>query len=435
MKGKRIVSLLTAALCTFSLCTPVSAADEITYGVLKYVKLDEDKNGLYDSIEITWCDFGVADVVVPAEIEGLPVTSIEGNAFYGRDIEHIELPDTLKKIGYTAFCSCDSLKEFYIPAGVEIIEDNSFFYWCDSIENVYVSENNQHFCSVDGVLYSKDKATFMYYPVGRKDASVTIPEGVTRIEDFAFNGCKNIKEVILPETLISIGDRSFDNSGLTTVKIPESVRQIDYGAFRDTPFYQNQFGVIYANAWVVGCDADITEAIIADDTKHISDYAFSGCSKLKSLTLPESLVSIGRRAFFECSKLESVVLPESVSTIGEEGLTPENLKKAVIKNPACEIFDNEYTIKKTAVIYGHEGSTAQAYAEKYGREFMVLVGNRICGDISGNDTVDLYDAIEVAKSIMGMRVLTDEEIAVADFNRDGTVNLYDVVEIARYIMK
>ena len=434
---KKLTAAVMSALCAFQLCAPASAyAEETkgTYGVLKYTKLDENKDGTYDGIEITWCDYGVTDVAVPAEIEGLPVISIGGNSFYGRDVVHVELPETLKRIRYCAFCSCDDLKEFYIPSGVELIEENSLFYWCDSVENVYVSENNPYFCSVDGVLYSKDKTTYMYYPVGRTAETVLIPEGVTRVEAFAFNGCESVKEVILPQTLISIGDRAFDSSGLTNVTIPESVQKIDYDAFGYTPFWQNQFGVIYADSWVLGCDKNITEAVINDGIKHISDYAFRGCNKLKTLTLPDSLVSIGKGAFYECWDLETIVVPTSVSSIDESGLCAVGLEKAVIKNPVCEISDDDSTIWEKTVIYGYDGSTAQAYAEKYGRKFMRLIGDKVCGDISGNDSVDLYDAIEIAKANMGMRELTEEELTIADFNSDGVINLYDVIAIAKYIM-
>ena len=58
----------------------------------------------------------------------------------------------------------------------------------------------------------------------------------------------------------------------------------------------------------------------------------------------------------------------------------------------------------------------------------------ILGDISGNGKIDLYDAIEIAKAIMGLRTFTDEEMIIADFNMDGTVDLYDAIEIARALL-
>ena len=56
------------------------------------------------------------------------------------------------------------------------------------------------------------------------------------------------------------------------------------------------------------------------------------------------------------------------------------------------------------------------------------------GDISGNGEIDLYDAIEIAKAIMGLRTFTDEEMIIADFNMDGAVDLYDAIEIARTLL-
>ena len=56
------------------------------------------------------------------------------------------------------------------------------------------------------------------------------------------------------------------------------------------------------------------------------------------------------------------------------------------------------------------------------------------GDISGNGEIDLYDAIEIAKAIMGLRTFTAEEMIIADFNMDGAVDLYDAIEIARTLL-
>ena len=56
------------------------------------------------------------------------------------------------------------------------------------------------------------------------------------------------------------------------------------------------------------------------------------------------------------------------------------------------------------------------------------------GDISGNGKIDLYDAIEICKNIMGMRTFTDEEKAIADFNKDGIVNIYDAIGIAKELL-
>ena len=73
----------------------------------------------------------------------------------------------------------------------------------------------------------------------------------------------------------------------------------------------------------------------------------------------------------------------------------------------------------------------RAYAERYCRRFVSIED---IGDISGNGEIDLYDAIEISKAIMGLRTFTDEEMIIADFNMDGTVDLYDAIEIARTLL-
>ena len=163
--------------------------------------------------------------------------------------------------------------------------------------------------------------------------------------------------------------------------------------------------------------------IIPDRVVKIGKYAFYDCRSLKEITIPESVASIDNCAFKNCSVLETVL----------------------IKNPECEIYDSADTIFNNLIfdeetgedfncfngtIYGYENSTAQAYAEKYGYNFKLFVQ----GDISKNDLIDLYDAIEISKYIMNITDIDEDTILLADINRDGVTDLYDAIEIAKTLL-
>ncbi len=163
--------------------------------------------------------------------------------------------------------------------------------------------------------------------------------------------------------------------------------------------------------------------IIPDRVVKIGKYAFYDCRSLKEITIPESVASIDNCAFKNCSVLETVLM----------------------KNPECEIYDSADTIFNNlifdeetgedfnsinGIIYGYENSTAQAYAEKYGYNFKLFVQ----GDISKNDLIDLYDAIEVVKYVVKIRTFTETDKQFADFTGNDAVDLYDAIEIARTLI-
>lgn len=126
-----------------------------------------------------------------------------------------------------------------------------------------------------------------------------------------------------------------------------------------------------------------------------------------------------------------------VSKISDYALLSDIITSVTFDNPACEIFDSATTINENAMIYGFWESTAHDYAIKYNREFVSLNGepDYIQGDITGDGNINLYDAIEICKYIMGMKPLTEEEEAMADFDGNDVVDLYDAIGIAKKLLE
>ena len=167
---------------------------------------------------------------------------------------------------------------------------------------------------------------------------------------------------------------------------------------------------------------------------------------MKNVIIPDRVVKIGKYAFYDCRSLKEITIPESVASIDNCAFKNCSvLETVLIKNPECEIYDSADTIFNNLIfdeetgedfncfngtIYGYENSTAQAYAEKYGYNFKLFVQ----GDISKNDLIDLYDAIEVVKYIMKIRTFTETDKQFADFTGNGVVDLYDAIEIARTLI-
>ena len=135
--------------------------------------------------------------------------------------------------------------------------------------------------------------------------SVNIPNSVTSIGGDAFRDCSSLTSITIPNSVTSIGGRAFWGClSLTSVTIPNSVTSIGYEAFEGTAWYNNQpDGLVYAGKVAYKYKGDMpenTKIILNDGTLGISESAFRNCSSLTSVTIPNSVTSIGNEAFQYC---------------------------------------------------------------------------------------------------------------------------------------
>lgn len=129
------------------------------------------------------------------------VTSIGNSAFSDcPNLSEIILPDSLTSMGDSVFARCTGIKSIMIPENAEKLSDN-IFYGCTLLTDINVSENNKNYCSVGGVLFSKDKTQLIRYPVGKTKTLYAVPDGIVKIVDEAFDSCDNLTKVILPESI------------------------------------------------------------------------------------------------------------------------------------------------------------------------------------------------------------------------------------------
>ncbi len=222
-------------------------------------------------------------------LSSLPEQAFEDCA----NLQEVILPEGVTSIGKQAFSACSDLESVSLPASVTSIGRDAFDP--PNLLSVNVDQGNAVYSSVDGVLFSKDKKTMIFCPKG-KSGSFAIPSGVKVIGKSAFALCRNLIGITIPDGVEKIGERAFDNSGITSLELPDSVTVMENNA-------------------LINCSSLTSLKLSANLTK-ISDYALSGIG-VESLALPASVTSIGSQAFQSCSSLKSLVIPASVTSIGQ----------------------------------------------------------------------------------------------------------------------
>ena len=214
------------------------------------------------------------------------VTHIGEKAFYRcESLQDIVIPDSVTYIGKDSFNTCSSLKSIVIPDSVTYIGAGAFcfsnlesvmigsnvtyigkeaFRNYGTISSITVAEENQHYKSVNGSLYTKDGKTLIQYASGKNDTSFEVPSGVTTISSGAFWGCKYLETIVISNSVTSIGDYAF------------------------------------------GSCKNLKSVVMPDSLTSIGGEAFFRCESLRGVVIPDSVKLIGKNAFYACDSLESV---------------------------------------------------------------------------------------------------------------------------------
>ena len=278
--------------------------------------------------------------------------------------EEYSIPDGVLNIGNSAFAQCTKLTSITIAETVTSIKYGAFWK-CEYLNNINVSESNQKYSSLDGVLFNKNKTELIQYPIGKTDREYTIPDDVEKIGDKAFylcnritsiiisegvktigeaafrdceklasvimqNGlenigkeaffqCGNLRKVEMPDTVTYIGAHAFATcSNLSNIRLSNGLTSIEYGTFYQTnlPSITIPEGITDIGSCAFSCCTNLRSINMSNNVINIGNDAFYCCNKLTSIAIPNNVTEIKDNTFQRCSKLENVIIPEGVLSIG-----------------------------------------------------------------------------------------------------------------------
>ncbi len=301
------------------------------------------------------------------------------------NLEKLILREGIKQIDGYAFSHINKLTSVDIPAGVDSIRNDAFTY-DPALQAINVSSANSKYCSVDGILFSKDKKRLLAFADGHGQ-NYTVPDGTQVIDIEAFRGATALKGVVMPKSL----------------------RQIEHLAFFDC--------------------SSLTEMLVPHGVTTIDNYAFGSCTSLWRADLPATLTYLGYNAFYNAPTLW-------------------NLNVKATTPPTCQVYIDTHSSQISEPFMAEHYSNvqltvpegcAQAYrqadvwkkfthiAETYFPEEFIR------GDVNNDGKVNITDVTVLINYLLSGNAAA-VNVNAADVNEDTRVNITDVTVLINYLL-
>ena len=269
-----------------------------------------------DCSKLTRSDFASIESLCGIEfgdVDANPLSFTGRLQVNGKEVTELVIPNSVTNIGNYAFYNCHELTSINIPSSVKNV-GSSAFQDCTGLTKVEFA-SIESFCNIQ---FDNTEANPLFYAHhlfinGNEVEDVVLPNGLTAIDN-RFQGCADIKNFTIPNSVTSIGDNAFNGcTGLASISIPNSVTSIGDNAFN-------------------GCRG-LASISIPNSVTNIDNAAFSDCRGLTSVTIPNSVTNIGNKTFYRCWNLNTITIGNGVTSIGNDAFTGcSGLKTLVIED-------------------------------------------------------------------------------------------------------
>lgn len=336
---------------------------------------------------VPWSSY--ASSVTKIEISS-GITSISPYAFYGcKYLREVSIPSTVKTIGriafgecaaltsvtlpnavkelpYAVFANCKSLTRFTAP-GITAIEDYAFqgtglktfsfsknlktvsslAFFDSNIESFETDSQNTVFTAKNGVIFTDNGKTLMFYPSANTALSYKMDNGITKIGSMAFANTKHLQSITIPNTVTTIGESAFQAAhALKAITLPDSVTKVDMFTFYKSALEEITFGKgLKSTSYEMLEECKNLKRIhFSSSLETLYARTFAYCTALTDVVLPKTIKEIGNGVFGECTSLQTV-------TIGSVSVIPYQAFLNCTALSAVQIGEGLKTIERCA-FYG-----------------------------------------------------------------------------------
>jgi hypothetical protein len=345
------------------------------------------------------------------------------------------IPESLTYIGNKAFEDNFCMQVMNLPASATNLSMSMFNiyikqeevekYGYTPLEAIYVDENNQEYCSVDGILYSKDMKTLHVRPIAKRDAKYTVPESVEVIGQSACGGNIYLINAVIGENVKSMGDKVFNDC--------HNLESVDFVQNGTVTLGKNVFTKSKGKITLYGTSNSTVQEYAAKNSGKVefvdNDLVAAKLEILskggKSIDGKITLAYKDRGYTFGCKQTTA----SGKAASDKLTWSSSNVEVATIDNTGKVTFKDKGT---TTITVKNANGTASAsitltIADESSFEDFML------GDVNGDGTINITDITKVAAHVKGKKILDAAAQKRADVNNDGKINVSDITKIAAHV--
>ena len=397
-----------------------------------YYDSREDCNAIIETATNTLIA-GCKNTVIPNT-----VTEIGHEAFYRTSgPEHVIIPNSVTKIGTIAFYYTQGLKHITVGSGVVDIVHNPFSHMPDS-EIIEVDPSNPKYDSRDNCNAIIETATNTLVSACR---NTVIPNTVTNIGQWSYQGLVGMDEVIIPSSVTNISHVAFASSEIKRITIPGTVKTIENGAFDMCLYLEEVYiedGLTSLGREAFRLCPNLKHCRLPNTITALPYGLFWQCDNLQELIIPNSVIEVGDYAAYSCTETTRLVIGSSVKSIGVYAFRTLSKLPAVtcLAPTPPDVYETSFSAlwKNTTILRVPE-SSVELYKTRYpwNQAFLDIVG--VCedgsagpGDTDGDGNITIADV-----TLLIDAMLSGDTSALfinnADLNNNGRIDVGDITSI------